>query len=179
MCIRDRQTIVDRFVQAGYRIALDDFGAEYSNIYVLYSLKLNSLKLDRRIVSDIYHDSRARLVVEHMIEMCKKMGIKCVAEGVETEEHLSVLREMGCDVIQGYYLNKPLPEEEFFKLYVTCLLYTSISSSFLYFSGRRWQWRAGMFIKRISFRGRDKACLLYTSQGGFEHFLSALQPTPV
>ena len=113
------QTIVDRFVQAGYRIALDDFGAEYSNIYVLYSLKLNSLKLDRRIVSDIYHDSRARLVVEHMIEMCKKMGIKCVAEGVETEEHLSVLREMGCDVIQGYYLNKPLPEEEFFKLYVT------------------------------------------------------------
>lgn len=110
--------IVNQFVQEGYKIALDDFGAEYSNIYVLYSLKLNSLKLDRRIISDIYYDNRARIVVENVIDMCKKLGIVCVAEGVETEEHLGVLKEMGCDVIQGYYLNKPLPEEEFKRLYI-------------------------------------------------------------
>lgn len=110
--------IVERFTEAGYKIALDDFGAEYSNIYVLYSLELDALKLDRRIVSDIYHDKRARFVVENVIHICKELQIECVAEGVETEEHLGVLKEMNCDVMQGYLLNKPLPEKEFEKLYI-------------------------------------------------------------
>lgn len=110
--------IVQRFVEAGYKIALDDFGAEYSNIYVLYSLNLSTLKLDRQIVSDIYHDKRARMVVENVIDICKKLQIECVAEGVETEEHLGVLKEMSCDVIQGYFLNKPLPEDEFERQYI-------------------------------------------------------------
>lgn len=114
--------IVERFTEAGYRIALDDFGAEYSNIYVLYSLKLDALKLDRRIVSDIYHDKRARFVVENVIHICKELDIECVAEGVETEEHLGVLKEMDCDVMQGYLLNKPLPEKEFEKLYISAIL---------------------------------------------------------
>ncbi|MBS6196296.1 MAG: diguanylate cyclase [Clostridiales bacterium] len=112
------KAISNKFREAGYKIALDDFGAEYSNMYVLYSLNLNDLKLDRRIISDIYHDSRARFVVEKVIEICRKLGIVCVAEGVETEEHLGVLKEMGCDVIQGYYLNKPLAEEEFEMQYI-------------------------------------------------------------
>lgn len=110
--------IVERFTEAGYKIALDDFGAEYSNIYVLYSLNLDALKLDRRIVSDIYHDTKARLVVENVIDICKKLQIECVAEGVETEELLGVLKGMSCDVIQGYLLNKPLPEEEFERQYI-------------------------------------------------------------
>lgn len=110
--------IVQRFVEEGYKIALDDFGAEYSNIYVLYSLNLSTLKLDRQIVSDIYHDKRARMVVENVIDICKKLQIECVAEGVETEEHLGVLKEMSCDVIQGYFLNKPLPEDEFERQYI-------------------------------------------------------------
>ena len=112
------KAIVNQFVQAGYQIALDDFGAEYSNIYVLYSLNLSSLKLDRRIVSDIYHDSRAKMVVEQVIELCRQLGITSVAEGVETEEHLKTLQEMDCDVLQGYYLNKPLPERDFYKQYI-------------------------------------------------------------
>ncbi len=111
------KTIVARFVEAGYKISLDDFGAEYSNIYVLYSLQISSLKLDRRIVSDIYHEKRARIVVENVIEICKKLGIVCVAEGVETGTHLGVLKDMSCDMLQGYYINKPLPEEEFEKKY--------------------------------------------------------------
>ncbi len=111
------KAIVEQFVEAGYKISLDDFGAEYSNIYVLYSLRINSLKLDRRIVGDIYHDERARVVVENVIGICRKLGIVCVAEGVETGPHLGVLKDMSCDVMQGYYLNKPLPEKEFEKQY--------------------------------------------------------------
>lgn len=110
--------IVERFKEAGYKFALDDFGAEYSNIYVLYSLHLDALKLDRRIISDIYHDARAGVVVENVIDICKKLNIECVAEGVETEEHLGVLKKMSCDVIQGYLLNKPLPEDEFERQYI-------------------------------------------------------------
>lgn len=112
------KNIVNNFVEAGYKIALDDFGAEYSNIYVLYSLNITSLKLDRRIVSDIYHNSRARMVVENVIGLCRSLGIRCVAEGVETKEHLEILRDMSCDMVQGYYLNKPLSEEDFLKLYI-------------------------------------------------------------
>lgn len=109
--------IVNQFVEAGYPVAMDDFGAEYSNIYTLYSLKLEALKLDRRIVSDIYHDARARLVVGNVIDVCKKLGITSVAEGVETGEQLDVLKELCCDVAQGYYFNKPLSQAEYEHLY--------------------------------------------------------------
>ena len=112
------QDIVTRFVEAGYHMALDDFGAEYSNIYVLYSLDIHSLKLERRIVGDVYHDSRARMVVESLIGICKRLGIACVAEGVETAEQFEALREMGCALIQGYYLNKPLSEKDFETQYI-------------------------------------------------------------
>ncbi len=112
------KSIVDQFIEAGYQIALDDFGTEYSSIYVLYSLGLHSLKLDRKIVQDIYHDSRARLVARDVINLCRKLCITSVAEGVETAELLEVLREMDCDVIQGYLLNKPLPEKDFREQYI-------------------------------------------------------------
>lgn len=87
-------------------------------MYILYSLQLDTLKLDRRIVNDVYHDMKARVIVESVIDVCRKFHIKCVEEGVETKEHLDVLREMGCDIIQGYYLNKPLPAEEFHEYYI-------------------------------------------------------------
>lgn len=112
------KNIVDGFRNEGYRTALDDYGAEYSNVYVLYSLQLNTLKLDRRIINDIYHDEKARIVVENVIDICKKFKIQSVAEGVETKEHMDVLGEMSCDMIQGYYINKPLPEGEFFRTYI-------------------------------------------------------------
>lgn len=113
------KNIVDGFREQGYRTALDDYGSEYSNVYVLYSLQLNTLKLDRRIINDIYHDEKARIVVENIIDICKKFRVQCVAEGVETKEHLEVLREMSCDIIQGYYINKPLSEEEFYRTYIS------------------------------------------------------------
>lgn len=112
------KAIVEQFTDCGYQIALDDYGAEYSNVYVLYSLNLSTLKLDRRIINDIYHNEKAKTVVENVISICRKFDIKCVAEGVETKEHLDVLRAMSCDMIQGYYINKPLSQEEFYQKYI-------------------------------------------------------------
>lgn len=111
--------IVEEFREQGYKIALDDYGSEYSNVYVLYSLPLSTLKLDRRIINDIYHDEKARIVVKNVIDICKKFKIQCVAEGVEMQEQLGVLKDMSCDIVQGYYINKPLAEEDFYKLYVS------------------------------------------------------------
>lgn len=112
------KNIVEEFSDSGYKIALDDYGAEYSNVYALYSLRLNTLKLDRRIVNDIYHDEKAKIVVENVIEICKKFHIQSVAEGVETKEQMEVLKDMSCDMIQGYYINKPLSEREFQRQYI-------------------------------------------------------------
>lgn len=112
------KNIVKRFRSAGYRIALDDYGAEYSNVYALYSLQLSTVKLDRHVINDIYYDEKAKIVVENVIDICKKFHITSVAEGIETEEQFEVLKELSCDVIQGYYINKPLPEEEFYNLYL-------------------------------------------------------------
>ena len=69
------KNIVGKFAKSGYRIALDDYGAEYSNVYVLYSLQLNTLKLDRRIINDVYHDMKARIIVENVLDICKKFNI--------------------------------------------------------------------------------------------------------
>lgn len=111
--------IVHSFAEAGYKIAMDDYGAEYSNVYILYSLELNTLKLDRRLVDDIWRDRKARVVVENIIDVCSKLGIECVAEGGgETREQLEVLKNMNCDIYQGYYINKPIPTDEFERLYI-------------------------------------------------------------
>ena len=83
-----------------------------------YSLKLNTLKLDRRLVDDIWRDRKARVVVENIIDVCSKLGIECVAEGVETREQLEILKNMNCDIYQGYYINKPMPTDEFERLYI-------------------------------------------------------------
>ena len=112
------QEIVHQLAQAGYRIAIDDFGADYSNIYVLYLLDIHTLKLDRKIINDVYCNERAREVVNDLIGLCRRMKISSVAEGVQTKEQLETLRQMSCDVIQGYYLNKPISTEDFKRLYI-------------------------------------------------------------
>lgn len=111
--------VVECFRREGYRMALDDFGAEYSNIYMLYTLDITSLKLDRRIVTDMFKDRRAKIVVENVIHACKKLGILCVAEGVETEENKDELCAMSCEVVQGYFLDRPLCEKDFFEKYIS------------------------------------------------------------
>lgn len=113
------RNIANQFVENGYRLSIDDFGTDYSNISILYSLNLNTLKLDRSIVNDIYNNNRARMVVGDIVECCKRLGISCIAEGVETKEQMETLQTMHCNEMQGYYLNKPLPADEFEKLYIT------------------------------------------------------------
>ncbi len=91
----------------GVRIAVDDFGAGYSSMSYLTTLPLNTLKIDQKFFIDMEKDIRNRKVVEAVTALGHSLGLKVVAEGVETEAQYYMARDIGCDFIQGYYFDKP------------------------------------------------------------------------
>jgi diguanylate cyclase (GGDEF)-like protein/PAS domain S-box-containing protein len=95
----------------GVRLAMDDFGTGYSSLSYLRRLPLNELKLDRSFVSDLGDDETARALSDAVVQIGKSMRLTVVAEGVETDEQESILREQGYDVAQGYLFARPLPPE--------------------------------------------------------------------
>lgn len=117
----ERNTITqigNQIVQAGYSIALDDFGAKYSNLSFLSALHFHQLKLDKSLVNNLLANENARIIVKNILALCKELKIEVVAEGVENREQLEVLKELQCYYIQGYYYNKPMPCAEFERQYV-------------------------------------------------------------
>ena len=103
---------LDKLRDCGFKVELDDFGAGYSSINFLSQLPLDIVKLDMSFMRDIGNTKRKR-VLAACINLSKNLGYKTVSEGVETDEQLELLKNLGADMIQGYYFSKPLPEEEF------------------------------------------------------------------
>jgi len=97
----------------GVSVALDDFGTGFSNFRALKALPLDALKLDRSLVNDIAHDPRDRAILAAMTAMARALGMKVIAEGVETEAQLAILQEEGCDLFQGFLRSGPLEAEAF------------------------------------------------------------------
>ncbi len=96
----------------GVRLAVDDFGTGYASLKQLQNLPVTELKIDRSFVSGMHQNRGNSTIVKSTIEMAGELGMRVVAEGVETVEELRVLAKMGCDEAQGYYLSKPLPGTE-------------------------------------------------------------------
>lgn len=105
--------------KAGYLIALDDFGAKYSNISFLSALRFHHLKLDKGLVNNLITNGSARLIVENIVNLCRELGVRVIAEGVENREQLEILKELKCCYIQGFYYDKPAPVEVFEERYLT------------------------------------------------------------
>ncbi|MBQ3920285.1 MAG: EAL domain-containing protein [Oscillospiraceae bacterium] len=101
----------------GFRIEMDDFGCGYSSLNMLTSLPIDALKLDMNFIRNICTDKKAYRLVGIMIEIARLLEVPVIAEGVESKEQMELLRELGCDIIQGYYFSRPLPPEEFEKLF--------------------------------------------------------------
>jgi diguanylate cyclase (GGDEF)-like protein/PAS domain S-box-containing protein len=96
----------------GIHISIDDFGTGYSSLQYLKNFHLDTIKIDRAFVRDIYTDPHNILIVESIISIAKRMNLMLVAEGVESYEEVRHLVALGCDVFQGYYYSKPLPASE-------------------------------------------------------------------
>ena len=105
---------LERLRAAGIKISIDDFGTGYSSLRVLARLPVDELKIDRSFIKDLESGGDQRTVVETVIGLAKSFRLKTVAEGVETKEQAAILRELGCDAIQGYWISKPvgIPELE-------------------------------------------------------------------
>jgi EAL domain-containing protein (putative c-di-GMP-specific phosphodiesterase class I) len=97
----------------GIRISIDDFGTGYSSLSYLKRFPIDVLKIDQSFVRDIPNDEDDAAIASTIITMAHSLGLKVVAEGVETLEQLNFMREHRCDAMQGYHLSKPLPPEQF------------------------------------------------------------------
>ena len=104
--------LLARLRAAGLRVAIDDFGTGYSSLAYLKALPLDYLKIDKRLAEDITGSSRDRIVVRGVIEMARSLGLAVVAEGVETQEQLSLLAAEGCNYYQGFLCAPPLAVPE-------------------------------------------------------------------
>ena len=104
--------VLTRLRIKGFKLSIDDFGTGYSSLVQLHRLPFSELKIDRTFVAGLPADKESRDITEIIILLSHKLGMKCVAEGVETKEALDVLKEMGCDALQGYYVGRPIPADE-------------------------------------------------------------------
>ncbi len=104
--------VMNNLDERGIRMSIDDFGTGYSSLNYLKKFRVYKLKIDKSFIQDISTDSEDRAIVAAIISMSRSLGLKVIAEGVETAEQLEFLREQGCDEAQGYFLSRPLPAAE-------------------------------------------------------------------
>ncbi len=105
------QLEVDRFRANGFQVWMDDFGSEYSTLNLLNKLSFDLLKIDMQFMRDFSATSRNSIIVDDVIGMSKRLGIKTLVEGVETQEQYDALRRLGGEKLQGFYFARPMPLE--------------------------------------------------------------------
>jgi len=105
--------VLQRLSDMGVDLSIDDFGTGYSSLMYLKRLPANELKIDRGFVRDLEQDSDDAAIVSAIVALGQALGLRIVAEGVETDRQQDFLTRLGCDSLQGYLLGQPLPAERF------------------------------------------------------------------
>lgn len=106
-CTEYLTKLLNNYKKQGFKIAIDDFGVKFSGLEYLYHFDPDYVKIDRFFINDINKNYKKRLFVEHIISLCSKLGIRIIAEGIETSQELKECKEMGFNFAQGYLVEKP------------------------------------------------------------------------
>jgi EAL domain-containing protein (putative c-di-GMP-specific phosphodiesterase class I) len=109
---RQHAASLQQLRDAGVRVQIDDFGTGYSSLSYLRELPIDTLKIDRSFISRVDESAADQAIVSAILAMAKSLGLRVVAEGVETAEQLEVLERHGCDVAQGFFFSRPLPADQ-------------------------------------------------------------------
>lgn len=109
--------LLQRLRELGIGVAVDDFGTGYSSLSKIKHMPVTVLKIDRSFIEDIFSDDNDKAIVIAILAMAKQLQLRVVAEGVETPEQLAFLRANGCDLIQGYLYSRPVPADQFGRLW--------------------------------------------------------------
>lgn len=99
--------IVNEYKRHGFKTALDDFGSGYSGLNLLSAFQPDIIKLDMELIRDIDREPVKRIIVKNAVQICSDLGITIIAEGIENKDELTVLRDFGLNLFQGYYFAKP------------------------------------------------------------------------
>lgn len=117
--MHDSEGVVTKLIKLknmGFKISIDDFGTGYSSLSYLNRFPLNYLKIDSSFIQQITSLQDKQAIVDSIILMAHRLHIKVIAEGAESKDQVKLLKEMGCDIIQGYYYSKPIPSSELLDL---------------------------------------------------------------
>lgn len=113
--ITDMETAMDTIVvlqNMGIKVSIDDFGTGYSSLSYLRELPIDKIKIDRSFITEFATNDSDLTIVKSMVKLSHGLGKRVLAEGVESQEQLDLLRKIGCDAVQGYFINPPLPREK-------------------------------------------------------------------
>ncbi|MCR5580071.1 MAG: EAL domain-containing protein [Pseudobutyrivibrio sp.] len=106
------QKQIERFRQSGYMIWMDDFGSGYSSLNVLKQFDFDLVKIDMEFLRDFDTSANGKIILKHMVSMLKNLGYHTLIEGVENKEQYDYMRHLGCELIQGYLIGRPMPIED-------------------------------------------------------------------
>lgn len=106
-------TRIDQIRNAGYKVAMDDFGVDSLNLTLLSLVKFDVLKIDKGFLKGIISNKSSRIILGAMTKMCDEMGIQLIAEGIEDEQQLNILKEYGVKTVQGFLFSRPIEISEF------------------------------------------------------------------
>lgn len=109
---------IKKIREAGFKVSIDDFGVKYANLFLFATVDFDALKIDKCLSKDLENNEKARAILLAVSDICKRMGISMIVEGIETEEQLHVLEQMGCYGVQGYLFSCPIPIPEFERRYL-------------------------------------------------------------
>lgn len=108
-------SLLDEVKQRGISLAIDDLGTEAACLEMLYLPQISVAKIDKSLIDKAEHIDREQIVIRHLIDLCHDLNMRCVAEGIETDSQIELLKKLGCDKLQGYKIGKPMLPEDFLR----------------------------------------------------------------